>query len=1074
MNPQKPSFTRVLPPSGFLQNDNEETTQQAAQAARYERLQAAHTVEAIIGLVPDDYRSCLRPHLLEVANTTKKLCGVVGVLAKYRNHQAAGTFPPFVSKQQPSLQLTKEFAGTAEGSSHQKSLTDAHKAYCVSLLTGAIQAKEDERDHLENALSPQRLYEAMSGDVSARTVQILERSKLPVFGSNDDGNVIFLKWSDNHSATSLGLSMLQDCCVYAYRIRACVEASSDIVAAKAAAKSKLKQNADVDMAEAGPSSGIDKRKLTSMVDKAVANKLKAAKSSKKVSDALFYIASTLTVYPGFVETERQEDFERQTSGPSSRPLKRQEKRFPHEKPWKTCREDLKKVEGVVGWKGEEEEVVKLLLPLFMARAPIGGFRYDNPLSYPDFLLTINSHLAITYIILNTPVDVILASQFKNIVHKSPNVEIPLHIEHQLSVGMKYMFLQPHNTELFEDAYNDFSRRLKWRLHFALSGKGTDSIYDPDYEVSTMPSMREPKLPQYLLSGLNKGREYVYNTILKSPKTVEPHGTAVVHRKEIGDFLLLNKYIVTMTDKNLGLAVSQREWIIENCLKLLNDTNNYKYLRLASYEIEPILDEQNDEMESIASSVDEFYGRNTQLATFLRSKLFKKDEDGELVYVLPKFYGIPKIHKQPVKMRPIIPCHSAVQNPAAKYCSKMLKPLIEAAPTIIKGSKDLAIKLSKLKIDPSRKYYIITGDVVAFYPNIPLKQCIDIVVKQYADYLWETDEDDATIVFLMKLFKRCLMVGNTSLITKFQGKCYLQKRGLAMGVSDSPDLANLFGYEFERNNETLKRPEVIFYGRYIDDCLAIAYADSEEEALALAENIKFDNCVIEWSASNLYQVFLDMKLYIDNGRLQHIPYRKPNNHLERIPWLSHHPLDVKRGSYLGELSRLAVLSSQETSYHDAVNFLNGLYIVRGYPSDLVYAWAKENIQERWSKRFSDRREAEDVLVLKSVYNTAWNYFNAKELGDTIFNYWRAWLIHHDLESPPDTRDFPDEETLSPFADWPANLKTKALVPDVRLVNFDRRRIIVSRKRTRNLLDLIGLWKNTVLSQMDMRNLNLDDN
>jgi hypothetical protein len=92
-------------------------------------------------------------------------------------------------------------------------------------------------------------------------------------------------------------------------------------------------------------------------------------------------------------------------------------------------------------------------------------------------------------------------------------------------------------------------------------------------------------------------------------------------------------------------------------------------------------------------------------------------------------------------------------------------------------------------------------------------------------------------------------------------------------------------------------------------------------------------------------------------------------------------------------------------------------VRGYPSDLVYKWAQENISVRWSQRFSNRRENTDVLVLKSVYKTAWNYFNAKELGDTIFNYWREWLImiYDELESPIESRDFPDEENLLPFAD-----------------------------------------------------------
>ena len=93
---------------------------------------------------------------------------------------------------------------------------------------------------------------------------------------------------------------------------------------------------------------------------------------------------------------------------------------------------------------------------------------------------------------------------------------------------------------------------------------------------------------------------------------------------------------------------------------------------------------------------------------------------------PLFMVSLKIHKQPVKMRPIIPCHSAIMNPAAKYVSKQLKPLIEESPTIIHGSKDLAIKLSKLSLTPGKHWYIVTRDVVAFYPNIPLNKCLDIV------------------------------------------------------------------------------------------------------------------------------------------------------------------------------------------------------------------------------------------------------------------------------------------------------------------------------------------------------------
>ena len=37
---------------------------------------------------------------------------------------------------------------------------------------------------------------------------------------------------------------------------------------------------------------------------------------------------------------------------------------------------------------------------------------------------------------------------------------------------------------------------------------------------------------------------------------------------------------------------------------------------------------------------------------------------------------------------------------------------------------------------------------------------------------------------------------------------------------------------------------------------------------------------------------------------------------------------------------------------------------------------------------------DILVLKTQYNIAWNYFNVHQLGDTIFEYWTEWLRRHD--------------------------------------------------------------------------------
>ena len=106
----------------------------------------------------------------------------------------------------------------------------------------------------------------------------------------------------------------------------------------------------------------------------------------------------------------------------------------------------------------------------------------------------------------------------------------------------------------------------------------------------------------------------------------------------------------------------------------------------------------------------------------------------------------------------------------------------------------------------------------------------------------------------------------------------------MGVASSPDLANLYGCFFEDRVGIHLHPDIPFYRKYIDDCLSLVYAKDKLSAKHLLENsIVFDNCTIEWSASDSYMIFLDMTLFFDkNKTLQWHSYRKLLNHFEHIP------------------------------------------------------------------------------------------------------------------------------------------------------------------------------------------------
>ena len=100
----------------------------------------------------------------------------------------------------------------------------------------------------------------------------------------------------------------------------------------------------------------------------------------------------------------------------------------------------------------------------------------------------------------------------------------------------------------------------------------------------------------------------------------------------------------------------------------------------------------------------------------------------------------------------------------------------------------------------------------------------------------------------------------------------------VAVATHVAIEQVFGWFFERQAECLKDPRIIFYGCYIDDCLSIIYAYSEDEALNIINKLKIRPCIIEWNSSQWSQPFLDMLLFVDeNNKLQHKPFRKARSH-----------------------------------------------------------------------------------------------------------------------------------------------------------------------------------------------------
>ena len=299
---------------------------------------------------------------------------------------------------------------------------------------------------------------------------------------------------------------------------------------------------------------------------------------------------------------------------------------------------------------------------------------------------------------------------------------------------------------------------------------------------------------------------------------------------------------------------------------------------------------------------------------------------------------------------------------------------------------------------------------------------------------------------------------------------------------------------------------------------IVYAETAADALAHARSIvAFQGLELTWEVSERSLNFLDLMVYVDpvTMKLEWRPFRKARNNLERIPFASHHPIDVKRGTFLGEMSRMAVLSSSSANYLDALSDLARIYLARGYPFPLVKKWIKENSAKRWANRFSEKRTsgvtddlaASKLLVLKSTFDPAWDAFNIHELGDIIVKTWvhdiaamrtrwtTFWNSGSDatVSQPSGTAntgydvaeyagpsrvltaitpaggktvDAPGEDTAEPWLKYLRKAKTgRSYVVDQHLdiskLGFTNARWLVSRKKVRGLADILNKLKRDAL-------------
>ena len=293
------------------------------------------------------------------------------------------------------------------------------------------------------------------------------------------------------------------------------------------------------------------------------------------------------------------------------------------------------------------------------------------------------------------------------------------------------------------------------------------------------------------------------------------------------------------------------------------------------------------------------------------------------------YGLPKIHKDNVPLRPIMSSTNTYNRKLSQFLIPILLPLTSNDFTV-RSTFEFCEEINRFT--HPRLLTMASFDVESLFTNVPLYETIDIVINllfKDCNYIQNFDR---------KQFKQLLLLGCTDNIFLFNDTLYLQKEGVAMGGCLSPILANIF-MSYHENNWLSQCPAAfkpLLYRHYVDDTFLLFHDKSHVKRFDEYLNSKHPNITFttELEADNQLP-FIGVNVMHQGLGFNTCIYRKPTDTGLGMNWLSFIASSFKPNSILTLLHRCYSITSNWTLFHEEVTHLHTYYANNSFPSTVFW-------------------------------------------------------------------------------------------------------------------------------------------
>ena len=331
-------------------------------------------------------------------------------------------------------------------------------------------------------------------------------------------------------------------------------------------------------------------------------------------------------------------------------------------------------------------------------------------------------------------------------------------------------------------------------------------------------------------------------------------------------------LITKPDKGAGIVLLNRSDYINKMTCILNDASKFTQCK------------DGKDRTGIAED------RLTECLKRLRTQNIISDKTVEKIKpsgsVIPRLYGLPKIHKPNAPLRPILDMRNSPYHATAKWLAELLEPLRQQLCRFsLRDTFEFVDSLDGLDMNCKQ---MCSFDVSSLFTNVPLLETINFICDHidslHIDFPLPTSA-------LKELLLRCTF----NIQFMFNGSLYQQTDGVAMGSPLGPLLSDIFMGSLEQGPLHDLINSMFFYRRYVDDIFIIASDQTEISSILHSFNqahpsIQFTSELENYRTFNFLDVLLSIR---SDGSLRRSVYRKPTWSGQYTHFHSFVPLRHKR-------------------------------------------------------------------------------------------------------------------------------------------------------------------------------------